>query len=134
MSADNRPVSPDPARAAEPVSATPLGATPTPSATAQAVGTGPYPQAAFAYPAETSVDAQVKRSRGKRMALFIAGAAVVGALLFGGGFWTGTVVISVPGMSDGRFGDGPRRGPDEPRDLGRVPDTNSSPDTSLFAG
>lgn len=121
-----------------------------PQATAaQPVGPGgSYPQSAFTYPPDRSDDGTAsarKRSWGARLALLIAGAAVLAALLFGGGFWAGSVVNSVPGISDGRFGD-QRMGPGGGRpDDGDFPgrgnehgdsdtDTDGSADTSDFAG
>ena len=133
-------VSPPPQEAP---SATPTTTYPPAPAPAPAFAPGPYPQAAFQYPADSAAEVRPTRSRGKRLALLIAGAAVVGAMLFGGGFWTGTVVNS-PGISNSRFGDGPRLGPGGPRDGDQGPgrrsdsdtdsDSEDSSDTSSFAG
>jgi hypothetical protein len=75
------------------------------------------------------------------MALLMAGAVVVGALLFGGGFWAGTAVSSVHGYPDGRFGND-RIGPGGPGD--RFPGNETGPnsdtgtdgsiDSSVFVG
>jgi hypothetical protein len=63
--------------------------------------------------------------------LLLVGAAVIaGALLFGGGFWAGSVVGSVPGTSfdgsDPRVGPG---GPGEHRFPGREDGDDSGTDT-----
>lgn len=87
--------------------------------------TAAYPQSAFTYPAAPGGTSN-SRSRGKRMALLIAGAVVVGALLFGGGFWAGTAVTAVHGYSDGRFGND-RMGPGGPGD--RFPSNETDPDS-----
>ncbi|MCP2031285.1 hypothetical protein L1277_001376 [Okibacterium sp. HSC-33S16] len=102
-----------------------------------------YPQSAFTYPSAPAVSAP-PRSRGKRIALLIAGAVVVAAILFGGGFWVGIAASPVPGISDGRFGDnrmGPG-GPPRPGDgfpgRGGEPDsdtgTDGSTDSSVLIG
>ncbi|MET0480840.1 MAG: hypothetical protein ABWZ69_05740 [Mycetocola sp.] len=116
-----RPVSPEPARAPGPGSPT---VDPSPVA-------GPQPQSAFVYP-DSSEPAR-PRSRGKRLALLISGAVVVALLIFGGGFWTGSAVNSIPAPSHSRFGDDPRMGPGgpgDPRQPGRDDeDSDSDSDT-----
>jgi hypothetical protein len=136
MSDETRPLSREPETAPGPSEATtPAAAPPMP---------GPYPQAAFAYPATEPTDSR-PRSRGLRIALLIVGAVVVAAMLFGGGFWTGSVVSSFTGISDSRFGGDPRTGPGGPMDHGRIPgrddddsdsgtDGDGSADTSSLDG
>jgi hypothetical protein len=120
MRNEARPVSPEPARTPEP-DAPATTASPPPHAT------GPHPQSAFTYP--DAPESPRSRSRGTRMALLIIGAVVVAGMLFGGGFWTGSVVSSIPGMSHSRFGDDPRMGPGgpgDPRPPGREDDDSDS--------
>jgi hypothetical protein len=109
MSNEASPVSPEPEMAPS-TAATP--ATDFPQAA------GPQPQSAFSYP---DTDAPRPRPRGRRLALLIVGAAVVAAVLFGGGFWAGSAVGSIPGMSHSRFGDDPRVGPGGRMDHGPLP-------------
>ncbi|MET4637400.1 hypothetical protein [Mycetocola sp. 2940] len=129
-----RPV-PEPAeeKAADTTATTPLS---------PAQAQGPYPLSAFTYPAAPAE--LPRRSWGKRTVLLLIGAAViVSALLFGGGFWAGSAVSSVPGISYDRSGDDPRVGPGGPGDR-RLPgreedesdtDTDSdSTDPTIFEG
>ena len=130
---DDQPTTPQPQPGQDPFPRTPAAA-------------GPHSQAAFSYPAAPPAAPTGSRRGGRRVALIIAGSIVAGLLLFGGGYLTASVVDSIPGTSDGRFGDGgPRLGPGggrmddggpRTRDNGSDDDSGSdgSTDPSVFLG
>lgn len=84
-----------------------------------------YPQSAFTYPPAEPTEQHTDSSRpsGKRIALMSVAGVALAAVLFGGGFWAGTVVDDGPGMSHSRSDDGPGmgewRGQGGPGDDGR---------------